>query len=172
MWLAWLAGMGIGTATIEMQSPEEHRERLHDLLKATRTVMMLSVAPGREAGIVGRPMALLHTADDTTMYAVTWLDALEAADLVREPRVAVAVQGTCCALFDAEATIARDRTLIDQLAAEWAARGGRADPSSALLVISPIAGTYWDGPHRHSYQYRLSPPPEQREVSDGVPVGV
>jgi general stress protein 26 len=166
--------MGIATATIEMQSPEEHRERLHDLLKATRTVMVLSCGSSdRGAQIVGRPMVLLRTGDDTTMYVAASLDAQQRAELTRDPRIAVAVQGSCCALFDAEVMILRDRKLLDGVAAEWwMPWGGRDDPSIAILVISPIEGAYWEGPHRYSYQYRLAPARAQRELSDGVPVKI
>src|SRR5258708_21286014 len=100
--------MGFATATIEMQAPEEHRERLHDLVKATRTVLVLSWGRG-DGGerIVGRPMALLRTADDTTMFVGTSLDARQLADLQRDPRVTVALQRAGYALFDAEAMISR-----------------------------------------------------------------
>ena len=173
MSLAWSAGMGLATATIEMETPEAHRERLHDLLKATRTVLVLSGGRGGERS-VEQPMVLVRTADDTTMYLATSLDSRQVAALMRDPRITVVVQGAVCAVFDAEATISRDRQLIDGLGTEWWKGCGRArsDPSIAILVISPIAGAYWDGARRNAYQYRLSPPAPQRELSDGVPVEV
>lgn len=168
MWLAWLGGMGLATATIEMVSPEAHRERLHDLLKATRTVMVLSNGCGeRGERIVGQAMRLLHTGDDTTMYVAGRLDAERRNELARAPRVAVVVQGGCAAMFDAEAAILRDRVLIDQLAMAE----GRIDPSCVILALSPISGSYWDGSERHMYLYRLSARAES-DLSDGVPVGV
>jgi general stress protein 26 len=165
--------MGIATATIEMQTPEEHRERLHDLLKATRTVLVLSSVAGGERS-VAQPMALLRTGDDTTMYVATSLDARQAAALARDPRVTVVLHGVSCAVFDAEAKVSRDRRLIDELGSDWLRSWwhGMPDRSIAMLVISPIAGAYWDGPHRHGYQYRLPPAVAQREVSDGVPAEV
>src|SRR5262245_25275669 len=107
--------MGITTATIEMQSPEEHRERLHDLLRATHTVLVLGWGRAGDAPIGGRRMRLLHTDDDTTMHVEARLDAEELAALTRQSRVAVAVHGSCLALFDAEASISRssDGTLLD-----------------------------------------------------------
>lgn len=168
MWLAWVGAMGLGTATIEMQNPEEHRERLHDLVKATRAVLVLSC--GSDDRIVGQPMVLLRTGDDTTMYVATALDAAQVATLSRDPRVTVVV-GAGCALFDAEAVISRDRTLLDGLPREawklWGRR--RSDPSVQILVISPIEGAYWDGAHRHSYQYRLAPSRLARGDGSGAP---
>jgi len=158
MWLAWMAAMGRASATIEMQTPETHRERLHDLLKAARSVLVQSGGRGGERS-VEQPMALLRTEDDTTMYVATSLDPRQVAELTREPRVTVVVPGTICAVFDAEATISRDRRLLDGLTTAWWTpwRRGKSDPALAILMISPIEGAYWDGPNRHAYQYRLKP---------------
>jgi general stress protein 26 len=148
--------MALGTATIEMQSPEQHRERLHDLVKATRAVLVLSC--GCDDRIVGQPMVLLRTGDDTTMYVATALEADQVATLSRDPRVTVVVPGEGCAMFEAEAAILRDRALLDELPVEVRLWGhGKADPSITVLVISPIEGAYWHGAHRHSYLYRLVP---------------
>jgi general stress protein 26 len=151
--------MGLATATIEMQTPETHRERLHDLVKATRSVLVLSGGRGGERS-VEQLMALLRVADDTTMYVATSLDTRQVAELTREPRVTVVAHGAVCGVFDAEATISRDRRLIDGLATAWWKpwRRGKSDPALAILVISPIEGTYWNGPQRHAYSYRLAPP--------------
>src|SRR5690242_14154064 len=108
--------MGISTATIEMRAPEEIRERLHELVKATRTVIVLSCTTEDPSGdqIDGRPMALVKTGDDTTMYLAGALDAKQAAELERA-RVTVVVQGADYALFSGEARVSRDRVLIDEL---------------------------------------------------------
>src|ERR1041385_1539435 len=138
MWLALHVGMALGTATIEMESPEEHRERLHELVKATRAVMVLSC--GHDDRIVGQPMVLLRIGDDTTMYVATALDAEQVATLSRDPRVTVVVPGSGCAMFDAEAAVSRDRALLDELPREaWRLWGhGKGDPPIRILVISPI----------------------------------
>lgn len=158
MWLAWLGGMGLATATIEMQTPERHRERLHDLVKAVRTVLVLSRDRGGERA-VAQPMALLRTGDDTTMYAATSLDARQVAELARDPRVTVVVQGVGYAVFDAEARVSRDRSLFDGSGPEWwrSWRRGLSERSIATLVLSPIEGAYWEGAQRHGYVYRLVP---------------
>ena len=154
--LLGLEGMKTATATIEMQAPEQHRERLHDLVTAVRTVLVLS---GERAGerIVAQPMALLRTTDDTTMYVATLLDARQAAELAREPRVTVVVQGVDCAMFEAEVAIAHEPWPSDELASPWWESWWRDLPEQSIsfLVISPIEGAYWEGPHRHAYQYRL-----------------
>jgi general stress protein 26 len=140
-----------------MQTPERHRERLHDLVTAVRTVLVMSRERGGER-IVAQPMALVRTTDDTTMHVATLLEARQVVELARDPRVTVVVQGVDCAVFDAEVTISRDRRLIDGLESEWWKSWWRdlPDRSISILVISPIAGSYWDGPHRYVYQYRLA----------------
>lgn len=158
--------MGLSTATIEMRAPEEHRERLHDLVKATRTVIVLSYTPQDRLADVdvpsgdsidGKPMALVKTGDDTTMYLATSLDAKQAEELERAPRVTVVVQGTDYALFSGEAKVSRDRELIDQLWTnawrQWARN--KRDPAIAIVIVTPIEGSYWEDSIRHSYLYRL-----------------
>ena len=158
--------MGLSTATIEMQSPEQHRERLHELVKAARTVLVLHC--DRDDRIAGQPMALLRTGDDTTLYVAASLDAAQRSALARPSRVMVVVPEASCAMFDAEAVIARDRALDDD-----ARKVGRSkDPSAAVLVISPIEGVYWQAERRHAYQYRVAPARGTRELSDGVPVEI
>jgi general stress protein 26 len=161
--------MGLATATIEMQTPERHRERLHDLVKVVRTVLVLSRDRGGERA-VAQPMALLRTGDDTTMYAATSLDARQVAELARDPRVTVVAQGMGYAVFDAEAKVSRDRALFDGLRTEWwnSWRRGLPERSIATLVLSPIEGAYWEGAQRHGYVYRLMP----REGSNGLAMEV
>jgi general stress protein 26 len=159
--------MALSTATIEMQSPEEPRERLHDLVKAARAVMVLRC--DSDDRVVGQPMALLRTGDDTTLYVAASLDAHQRAALSRGARVTVVVPGGSCALFDAEAVMSRDRALLDGAGEAWTlGERGKADPSIAVLVISPIEGAYWDGARRHAYQYRVAPARSAREPSGGA----
>ena len=155
MWLAWMGGMGLATMTMEMRSPEEHRERLHELVKATRTAVVLSGTPGDE--IDGKPMAMARTGDDTTMYLASSFDAEQVAALDRGARVTVVLQGAGYAVFSGEARISRDRALIDELWrdgwTQWAR--GKWDPSLGIMIVSPIEGSYWEGTDRHTYLYRL-----------------
>jgi len=159
MWIAWWGRMGLSTATIEMRAPEEIRERLHELVKATRTVIVLSCTPEDPSGdqIDGRPMMLVRTGDDTTMYLATALDAKQAQELERAPRVTVVVQGADYALFSGEAKVSRDRALIDELWTtswrQWCR--DKRDPAIAIVVVTPIEGSYWEDTNRHSYMFRL-----------------
>src|SRR5262249_33659955 len=159
-------------ATIEIQSPEQHRERLHELVKAARTVLVLHC--DCDDRITGQPMALLRTGDDTTMYVAASLEADQRAALSRAARVTVVVPDGSCAMYSAEGRIWRDRTLLDGVGGEaWKLWGrGKADPSVAVLAISPIEGAYWEGARRLAYQYRVAPARGGRELSDGVPVEI
>ncbi len=173
--------MGIATATIEMRAPEEHRERLHEIVKAASMVMLLARGAGRPGGgagcdaIDGRPMALVRTDDDTTMYVTTSLDAGQVGELERDPRVTVVVPGAGYALFIAEAQVSRDRRLLDDLWRaswnQWFRR--KSDPSITIIVLSPIEGSYWEAKDRHSYVYRLASLHASRDhYSDGIPIEV
>lgn len=147
--------MGLATATLEMRTPEEERERLHGMVKGTKTVVVLSGTPGDQ--VDGKPMTLVKTADDTTMYLAASLDAKQAEELERGARVTVVLQGAGYALFSGEATITRDRKVIDELWSESWMRTfrGKWDPAIAIVIISPIEGSYWEATDRHSYMYRL-----------------
>jgi general stress protein 26 len=160
--------MGMSTATIEMRSPEELRERLHLLVKATKMVLVMSCAPGpgavgRRAGtagtaeIDGLPMAVVRVGDDTTLYAAIALDAKHEEALERDPRVMVVVPGEEYALFTAEAVVSRDRALIDSLWDDSWRRWfrSRVDASIAIVVLSPIEGSFWEDGERQAYVYRL-----------------
>jgi general stress protein 26 len=157
--------MGFQSATIEMRAPEEHRERLHELVKAARTVMVLSGAAGADRlGTGGMPMALVRTADDTTMYAATLLDPAQAKALERSPFVTVVVLGGEYAMFSADAVVSRDRALIDSLWSDswrqWCR--SKSDAALAIVILSPIEGAYWEARERQEYMYRLIPPPPPR----------
>jgi general stress protein 26 len=155
MLLAWSGGMGMSTATIEMRSPEEHRERLHDLVKATRTVIVLPCTPGEQFD--GQPMSLVRTGDDTTMYLAASLDGKQASAFETGTRVTVVVQGAGYAVFSGEVRLSRDPRLIDELWSDsWRAWCyGKLDRTIAIIIVSPIEGSYWEGAERHSYIYRL-----------------
>jgi general stress protein 26 len=147
--------MGIATATIEMRSPEETRERLHELVKATRHVILLHATPA--SSIDGRAMDLVRAGDDTTMYLATLLDASQATELAENPRVTLVLQGAAYGLFTGEATVSRDRALIDELWSDawrqWTR--GKMDPALAIVIIRPIEGSVWEGSDRQSYMFRI-----------------
>jgi len=140
-------------------SPQDHRDRLHELVKAATTVMLLSHGEG--SAIVGRPMAVARVDDDTTLYLVTAVDSKKVDEITRDPRVSVAVQtGHSFVMLDGECRVSQDRQLIDTLWQDgwkpWFA-GGKTDPTIAILVVTPNQGSYWDGGLGNglSYLYRM-----------------
>jgi len=177
--------MATPRTTIEMRTPEPHRERLHGMVKAPCAVMVLLGTAGGAGGLDGRRMELVRTTDDTTMYVATSLDHKLLDGLARGLRVTVVVPGPGLALFVAEVRISRERWLLDELWDEswnqWFR--GKSDPTLAILILSPIEGSYWEAMDRYSYVYRrmpslppappLSPAPPlpAREYdSDGIPI--
>jgi len=155
--------MALGTATIEMRSPEEHRERLHEQVKAARAVLVLW--SGGDGRIAAQRLALLDADDDTTMYAAGPLEAAHVAALARDVRVRVVVAGDALVLFDAEATIVRDRAI----ARGTGVLGGWSDDpeiADTVLVLSPFEGEYWDGRERQVYRYRAPRSPGERDAAE------
>jgi len=140
-------------------SPEEHREKLHGIVKSARNVLLLSHGEGGK--IIGRPMALARTDDDSTIYLVTGIDSKKVAEIGRDPRVSIAIEDhDGYAMIDGECRVSQDRKLIDELWQDaWKPwfEGGKADPSIAILVITPNEGTYWAGGFANglSYLYRM-----------------
>jgi len=115
-----------------------------------------------EAGkIVGRPMAVARVEADTTLYLVTDIDSKKVDEINREPHVSLSVQASDgFAMLDGRCRVSQDRGMIDELWQDsWKPwfQGGKADPTIAILVISPIEGTYWNGGLGHglSYLYRV-----------------
>jgi general stress protein 26 len=140
-------------------SPQEHRERLHDLVKGASTVMLLS--HGEASKIVGRPMAVARVDDDSTLYLVTAVESKKVDEVHRDARVSVSVQAShSFVMLEGECRVSQDRSLIDELWQDswkpWFA-GGKSDPSIAILVVTPTEGTYWDGGLGNglSYLYRM-----------------
>ena len=140
-------------------SPEQHRERLHDIVKGARTVMLLS--HGEAGKIIGRPMAVARVDADTTLYLVTGIDSKKVDEIHREPRVSLSVQASDgFVMIDGSCRVSQDRGLIDELWQDsWKPwfEGGKTDPAIAILVVSPNEGTYWNGGLGHglSYLYRM-----------------
>jgi len=140
-------------------SPKEHREKLHGIVKGAHTVVLLSHGEGGK--IIGRPMAVARVEDDTTLYLVTGSDSKKVDEITRDPRVSLSIQnGDGYVMIDGDCRVSQDRRLIDQLWQDsWKPwfDGGKADPSIAILVVTPNEGTYWNGGLGHglSYLYRM-----------------
>ena len=145
----------MGTAK---NSQEEAQKKLHDIVEAARTVLLLT--HGEDHKIVGRPMSRVHTDDDETIYLVSGIDSKKVSEIRSDARVTVAVQDReGIAMIDGTARVSQDRALIERLWSDswkvWFPRG-KEDPDIAILVVEPNEGTYWDQDLGHglSYLYR------------------
>jgi general stress protein 26 len=140
-------------------SPKEHRQKLHDIVKGAHAVVLLSHGDGGK--IIGRPMAIARVEEDTTVYLVTDIESKKVDEISRDPRVSMSVQnGDGYVMIEGDCRVSQDRRLIDQLWQDsWKPwfEGGKADPSIAILVVTPNEGTYWSGGLGHglSYLYRM-----------------
>lgn len=145
----------MGTAK---NSQEQAKEKLRDIVDKSRTVLLLT--HGEDHKIVGRPMSLVRMDEDATVYLVAGAGSKKVSEIVSDPRVTIAVQnGAGIAMIDAEARVAHDRALIEELWSDswkaWFPRG-KEDPDIAILIVTPREGTYWDQDLGHglSYLYR------------------
>lgn len=147
--------MGTTKATTETPSLEANREQLHQIVKGSRQVLLLS--HGEDRKIVGRPMALVKLADDGVMYLVTGIDSKKVAEVLKDPRVTVAVQnmdGT--AMIDGDAVVSQDRTLVAELWQDsWKVwfEDGKSDPTIAILIVTPNEATYWAAGISHGLSF-------------------
>ena len=147
----------MGTAT-PTKTDAEVRQSLHDLVKQSRTIVLLTHGPDHE--IAGRPMANVRTTDDTTVYLVTGIDSKKVAELEKDPAVTLSIQtGAGIAMVRGEARVSQARSLIDELWDDswkmWFA-GGKTDPTIAIVIVEPVEATYWptDLAHGASYLWR------------------
>ncbi|MDQ3367534.1 MAG: pyridoxamine 5'-phosphate oxidase family protein [Myxococcota bacterium] len=138
----------MGTITTRSEatsSTDEARQKLHDIIDGTRTVMLLS--HGEDGKIVGRPMALQRIDEHQVIYFAAGIEQKKVEELRRDPRVSIAVQNReGFAMVDGEATISQDRALIEDLwEDDWNVwyEGGKSDPSIAIIVVRPLEGTFW-----------------------------
>ncbi len=151
--------MGTVNKDRDQLGPEEHRKNLLKVLHSNRTGMLMTRSP--EGRIAGRPMGLARIDDDGTIYMTTGVDTPKAEELLRDPTASVTVQGQDgFAIIEGEATLSRDRALIDELwKPDWKAwyPEGKDDPSIVIIVCKPIEGTYWSAGLGHglSYAYRV-----------------
>lgn len=146
----------MGTAIKQTDvNPEENRAKLHDIVEASRTVLLLS--HGADHKIEGRPMGLVKIEDDSTIYLVTSIDSKKVAEVERDPRVTIAAQnGKGTAMVDGDVRVSQDRALIEKLWDDnWKPYfpEGKSDPTIALLVVTPNEGTFWEGGAAHGLSY-------------------
>jgi general stress protein 26 len=143
------------TDTEHVATDDETRSKLLSIVKDSRTVLLLS--HGEDHKIVGRPMGLVKIEDDATIYLVTGIDSKKVDEMMREPRVTIAVQnGKGTAMVDGDARISQDRALIDKLWEDsWKPYfpEGKSDPTIALIIIDTREATFWEGGVAHGISY-------------------
>jgi general stress protein 26 len=128
------------------RTPVEARERLAEILRDQRTVMLLS--HDAQNVIQGRPMAAARVDPDGTMYFATGIDSTKVSQVLARPEVAIAAMGaTAQAIVRGTAEVRRERALIDELWSDgWKVwfPDGKDDPTIAIVVVRPLEATYWD----------------------------
>ena len=139
------------------ESPKSHVEhlgRLLGILRSTDTVVLLT---RNESRITGRPMALVDVDDDGTIYLTTSIGSQKAVEIAADPAVNVTAQtGKGIVSIEGDARLTQDRATIDRLWKDtwriWYPEG-RESPSIAIIVVSPVEGTYWDTSLSHGLSF-------------------
>ena len=133
-------------------NPQEH---LYDLLKDFDTAML--VTRSADGHMHSRPMAIAELRSDSDAYFVTSIDSPKVAELQANPGVTLTFQSSNqYASLSGQATIVRDRALIDRLYKEawkiWFPKG-KTDPSISLLKFTAQHGEYWDNAGAEGLKY-------------------
>ncbi len=126
--------------------PTDSQKHLYDLVKHFETAMVITHRPG--GSVHARPMAVAQLEAGLDAYFATDVDSPKVAEIVADPRIAIAFQGKSeDAVIYGRAAIVRDRDLIHKLWAEsWRLwfPGGKDDPRICLVRIDAEEGEYWD----------------------------
>jgi general stress protein 26 len=126
--------------------PVDTQKHLYDLVKHYSTALVITHrADGRAHAW---PMAVAQLEPGLDAYFSTSIGSPKVGEIERDPRVAIAFQGTGeDAIIYGTATIVHDRALIQKLWSEswrlWFPRG-KDDPSLCLVRFEPEEGEYWD----------------------------
>jgi general stress protein 26 len=139
----------------EMTRATNTHEHLYDLLKDFDTAML--VTQSADGHMHSRPMAIAELRADSDAYFVTSINSPKVAEIQANPGVTLTFQSSNqYASLSGEATIVRDRALIDRLYKEdwkiWFPKG-RTDPSIALLKFNAQHGEYWDNAGAEGLKY-------------------
>jgi general stress protein 26 len=137
--------MATASKAQEQLSAEQHLANLRGIIDGARTVMLLS--HGADGRIEGRPMALVKTDVDQTLYLTTSIESNKVAEIVANPQVSVTASHEGLAIIEGTARISQERALIDELWKDsWRAwyPTGKTDPTIAIIIVTPSEGTYWD----------------------------
>ncbi|HEY2728427.1 MAG TPA: pyridoxamine 5'-phosphate oxidase family protein [Polyangia bacterium] len=125
---------------------DEKRNHLHELLEDFDTAMLVTRAP--DGSLRGRPLTVAAAQDDGCLYFSTSTESPKVAELEADAHVAVTFQDDKRYVsLSGTARLTRDRALIERLWSEswkvWFPKG-KIDPTLAILVVTPVAGEYWD----------------------------
>lgn len=138
-----------------MTSATSTQKHLYDLLKDFDTAML--VTRSADGHMHSRPMAIAELRPDSDAYFVTSIDSPKVAEVQANPGVTLTFQSSNqYASLSGEATIVRDRALIDRLYKEawkiWFPKG-KTDPSISLLKFTAQHGEYWDNAGAEGLKY-------------------
>ena len=138
-----------------MTAATNTQEYLYDLLKDFDTAML--VTRSADGHMHSRPMAIAELRPDSDAYLVTSIDSPKVAEVQAHPGVTLTFQSSNqYASLSGQATIVRDRALIDRLYKEawkiWFPKG-KTDPSISLLKFTAQHGEYWDNAGAEGLKY-------------------
>jgi general stress protein 26 len=145
----------MGTHDIETpKSHMEHLAKLLSILRSTDTVVLLTRNADR---IAGRPMALVDVDDDGTIYLTTAIGSQKAVEIAADSAVNITAQTSKGIVsIEGRARLTQDRAIIDNLWKDswriWYPEG-RNSPSIAIVIVSPVEGSYWDTSIAHGLSF-------------------
>jgi len=128
------------------QNGDETKHHLTELIRDFDTAMLVTrVADGR---LRGRPLTVAGAEEDGRVYFSTSTESPKVDELEADAHVAVTFQDDKRYVsLSGTARLTRDRALIERLWSEawkiWFPKG-KIDPTLAILVVTPVAGEYWD----------------------------
>jgi general stress protein 26 len=145
----------MGAHVIETpKSHAEHLAKLLTILRSTDTVVLLTRTADR---IAGRPMALVDVDDDGTVYLTTAIGSQKAVEIAADSAVNVTAQTSKGIVsIEGNARLTQERAVIDRLWKDswriWYPEG-RSSPSIAIVIVSPVEGSYWDTSVAHGLSF-------------------
>ncbi len=134
---------------------ENQIEKLHGLLKAFSTVMLVTMDGGEGHA---RPMAVARVDEKTDLWLFTSRGSAKVREIKADARVQVLGQDgwTSCVALVGHAQVVEDRALVRDM---WRPAfkvwfpGGAEDPEIVLLHIKGERAEYWDGTGLNGFSY-------------------
>ena len=147
--------------SIDRNQPAKNREdlrgdaairRIRDMVEQSQTCFFCTHASVADS-TGARPMTVLKTDDDGTLWFLSASDSHKNLELQRDSRVTLHFQGTKHSdflLLHGSATANRDRAKIEELwnpiFKTWFTEG-LDDPRITVIAVFPVEGYYWDTKH-------------------------